>query len=151
MRSKSVWQLSSISRREALVRIALLPTLAMPTAALAELGRGLLQPRETIVSTDQTDDLPTMPGVRQRTLDGVNGISMRVLEAGYETPGRRAVLLLHGFPEIAYSWRKVMLPLAESGYHVIAPDQCGYGGTTGWDDRYDGEVASFRTRRTQTA
>jgi pimeloyl-ACP methyl ester carboxylesterase len=54
------------------------------------------------------------------------------------------VLLLHGFPELAYSWRKVMLPLAEAGFHVIAPDQRGYGGTTGWDADYDGDLASFR-------
>lgn len=44
-----------------------------------------------------------------------------------QTPGRPAVLLLHGFSELAYSWRHVMLPLAEAGYHVIAPDQRGYG------------------------
>jgi hypothetical protein len=37
----------------------------------------------------------------------------------------------------AYSWRKVMLPLAAAEYHVIAPDQRGYGRTTGWDDSYD--------------
>ena len=65
---------------------------------------------------------------------------MHVLEAGYE-PGRPCVLLLHGFPELAYSWRKVMLPLAAAGYHVIAPDQRGYGRTTGWDADYDGDLA----------
>ena len=65
-------------------------------------------------------------------------------EAGYEEADRPCVLLLHGFPELAYSWRKIMLPLAEAGYHVIAPDQRGYGLTTGWDDNYDGDVASFR-------
>jgi pimeloyl-ACP methyl ester carboxylesterase len=53
-------------------------------------------------------------------------------------------LLLHGFPELAYSWRKVMLPLAAAGYHVVAPDQRGYGRTSGWDGNYDGDVASFR-------
>jgi pimeloyl-ACP methyl ester carboxylesterase len=67
-----------------------------------------------------------------------------MLEAGYETPGRPAVLLLHGFPELAYSWRKVMLPLASAGYHVIAPDQRGYGRTTGWDDTYDADPDPFR-------
>ena len=63
--------------------------------------------------------------------------------AGYETPGRPAVLLLHGFPELAYSWRKVMPPLAAAGYHVIAPDQRGYGRTIGWDDfiRRSGSVS----------
>ena len=58
---------------------------------------------------------------------------MHVLEAGFETNGRPCVLLLHGFPELAYSWRKVMPALAAAGYHVIAPDQRGYGRTTGWD------------------
>jgi pimeloyl-ACP methyl ester carboxylesterase len=54
------------------------------------------------------------------------------------------VLLLHGFPELAYSWRKVMLPLAAAGYHVIAPDQRGYGRTTGWDGSYDADPDPFR-------
>ena len=69
---------------------------------------------------------------------------MHVLEAGFETKGRPCVLLLHGFPELAFSWRKVMPGLAEAGYHVIAPDQRGYGRTTGWDGDYDGDLNSFR-------
>ena len=84
------------------------------------------------------------PGIRSRVVNNINGLAMHVLEAGYETKGRRCVLLLHGFPELAYSWRKVMLPLASAGYHVVAPDQRGYGRTTGWDDAYDGDVDSFR-------
>ena len=51
------------------------------------------------------------------------------------------MLLLHGFPELAYSWRKVMPALAAAGYHVIAPDQRGYGRTTGWDAGYDGDLS----------
>jgi pimeloyl-ACP methyl ester carboxylesterase len=69
---------------------------------------------------------------------------MHVLEAGFEGAERPCVLLLHGFPELAYSWRKVMLPLAAAGFHVVAPDQRGYGRTTGWDPNYDGDLASFR-------
>jgi pimeloyl-ACP methyl ester carboxylesterase len=69
---------------------------------------------------------------------------MHVLEAGFETRGRPCLLLLHGFPELAFSWRKVMPALAEAGYHVIAPDQRGYGRTTGWDAKYDGALHSFR-------
>jgi pimeloyl-ACP methyl ester carboxylesterase len=84
------------------------------------------------------------PGVRSRFVHRVNGLSMHVLEAGYETGGRPCLLLLHGFPELAYSWRKVMTPLAEAGFHVIAPDQRGYGRTVGWDGSYDGDLASFR-------
>jgi pimeloyl-ACP methyl ester carboxylesterase len=52
--------------------------------------------------------------------------------------------LLHGFPELAFSWRKIMPSIAATGYHVVAPDVRGCGRTTGWDDRYDGAVASFR-------
>ncbi|HEY5637727.1 MAG TPA: alpha/beta fold hydrolase [Burkholderiales bacterium] len=69
---------------------------------------------------------------------------MHVLEAGFESPGRPCVLLLHGFPELAYSWRKLMLPLAEAGYHVVAPDQRGYGRTTGWRAGYDDPLHPFR-------
>ena len=54
------------------------------------------------------------------------------------------LLLLHGFPEIAFSWRKVMPALAAAGFHVVAPDQRGYGRTTGWDAAYDGDLGSFR-------
>src|SRR5206468_3417512 len=85
------------------------------------------------------------PGIRSRAVANVNGMVVHMLEAGFETPGRPAVLLLHGFPELAYSWRKVMLPLAQAGYHVIAPDQRGYGRTTGWDDSYDADPDPFRT------
>jgi len=83
-------------------------------------------------------------GVRSRFVEGVNGLTMHVLEAGFDPPGRPGVLLLHGFPELAYSWRRVLPALAAAGYHVIAPDQRGYGRTTGWDADYDGDLRSFR-------
>jgi pimeloyl-ACP methyl ester carboxylesterase len=54
-----------------------------------------------------------------------NGIRMHIAEAG-QGP---LVLLLHGFPELWYSWRHQLIALAEAGYHVIAPDQRGYGQT----------------------
>lgn len=83
------------------------------------------------------------PGIRSRFVETVTGLRMHVLEAGYEGTRRPALLLLHGFPELAYSWRKVMLPLAEAGYHVVAPDQRGYGRTTGWSDAYDQDLRPF--------
>jgi pimeloyl-ACP methyl ester carboxylesterase len=89
-------------------------------------------------------DIPLPPGIRSRFVDDTNGLRMHVLEAGFETSGRPCVLLLHGFPELSFSWRKVMPDLAEAGYHVIAPDQRGYGRTTGWDVNYDGDLESFR-------
>jgi pimeloyl-ACP methyl ester carboxylesterase len=54
------------------------------------------------------------------------------------------LLLLHGFPELAYSWRKVMPALAAAGYRVIAPDQRGYGRTTGWPDGYDVDLLPYQ-------
>ena len=89
-------------------------------------------------------DIPLPPAIRSRFVDDINGLRMHVLEAGFETKGRPCLLLLHGFPELAFSWRKVMPALAAAGYHVIAPDQRGYGRTTGWDSSYDGDLAAFR-------
>jgi pimeloyl-ACP methyl ester carboxylesterase len=83
-------------------------------------------------------------GIRSRFVNNINGLRMHVLEAGYEAKGRPAVLLLHGFPELAYSWRKVILPLSAAGFHVIAPDLRGYGRTTGWSADYDTDLAPFR-------
>ena len=98
----------------------------------------------TTTTTTSLPDIPLPPGIRSRYVENINGLRMHVLEAGFETRGRPCVLLLHGFPELAYSWRKVMPALAEAGYHVIAPDQRGYGRTTGWDASFDGDLHSFR-------
>jgi pimeloyl-ACP methyl ester carboxylesterase len=83
------------------------------------------------------------PGIRSRFIANNNGLTTHLLEAGWEDDGRPCILLLHGFPELAYSWRKIMGPLAAAGYHVVAPDQRGYGRTTGWDGTYDGDLGSF--------
>ena len=56
-----------------------------------------------------------------------NGVRLRVTEAG--EPGAPVVVLLHGFPELAFTWRHQIGALADAGYHVLAPDQRGYGGS----------------------
>src|ERR1700709_2439799 len=94
--------------------------------------------------TTNLPDIPLPSGIRSRFVDDINGLRMQVLEAGFETRGRPCVLLLHGFPELAYSWRKVMPALAAAGYHAIAPDQRGYGRTTGWSKDFDADLSSFR-------
>jgi pimeloyl-ACP methyl ester carboxylesterase len=81
-------------------------------------------------------------GLRSRFVNGINGLRVHILEAGAR--GRPLVLLLHGFPELAYSWRKIMPPLAAAGFHVVAPDQRGYGRTTGWNADYDADLMPFR-------
>jgi pimeloyl-ACP methyl ester carboxylesterase len=85
------------------------------------------------------------PGIRSRFVNNINGLRMHVLEAGFEVPGRPGIVLLHGFPELAYSWRKVMVPIASAGFHVIAPDLRGYGRTTGTNVQYDEDLGPFRT------
>jgi len=86
----------------------------------------------------------TLPkGVRSRMIQGVNGLDVHILEAGYESPGRPLALLLHGFPDLAYGWRHVLPILADAGYHVVAPDQRGFGRTTGWASDYDAPLEPF--------
>ena len=90
-----------------------------------------------------TDVLPR--GIRSRFVNNVNGIRIHVLEAGFEGGPRPAVVMVHGFPELAYSWRKVMPAIAAEGYHVFAPDLRGYGRTSGTDVQFDDDLSPFRT------
>jgi pimeloyl-ACP methyl ester carboxylesterase len=62
-----------------------------------------------------------------------NGLDMAVYEQGTGSP----VVLLHGFPELAYSWRHQLPVLAGAGFRAIAPDQRGYGFTTAPEDVAD--------------
>ena len=131
----------TVSRRDFLVTTS---AAAIGGVTLAQGATQAAQLRADIESLPPYGNSTIPPGIRSRRVAGVNGLTVHMLEAGYETAGRPAVLLLHGFPELAYSWRKVMLPLAAAGYHVIAPDQRGYGRTTGWDGSYDGDPDPFR-------
>lgn len=65
--------------------------------------------------------------VRTRSI-AVNDVTLQVTEAG--EAGAPVVVLLHGFPELAHTWRHQIPALAAAGYHVLAPDQRGYGGST---------------------
>ena len=64
--------------------------------------------------------MPTEP--TQRTI-ATNGVELNVVEAGSGVP----VVLCHGWPELSFSWRHQVPALAGAGYHVLAPDQRGYG------------------------
>jgi pimeloyl-ACP methyl ester carboxylesterase len=57
-----------------------------------------------------------------------NGVRLRIVEAGDR--GAPVVVLAHGFPELAYSWRHQIPALADAGYHLLVPDQRGYGGSS---------------------
>ena len=66
-----------------------------------------------------------------------NGIRLFCLESG--PPDGPLVLLLHGFPEIAYSWRHQLGPIGRAGFHVVAPDLPGFGRSDKPDVGYDCE------------
>lgn len=70
-----------------------------------------------------------MPPFADRVVT-TNGIRMAVRDQGRGP----AVVLCHGFPELAYSWRHQVPALAAAGFRVLAPDQRGYGGTDRPDD-----------------
>jgi pimeloyl-ACP methyl ester carboxylesterase len=69
-----------------------------------------------------------MVDLPEPTLIKTNGIDMAVYEAGPKDG--LPVVMCHGFPELAYSWRHQIPALAAAGFRAIAPDQRGYGLTS---------------------
>jgi pimeloyl-ACP methyl ester carboxylesterase len=67
-----------------------------------------------------------------------NGIRIAVYTAGQK--GKPAVVLSHGWPELAFSWRHQLKPLADAGFHILAPDQRGYGLTSAPDKVEDYDI-----------
>ena len=59
----------------------------------------------------------------------VNGITLEVFEAGAKNAGN-PIVLCHGWPEHAYSWRHQIPALVDAGYHVIVPNQRGFGNSS---------------------
>jgi pimeloyl-ACP methyl ester carboxylesterase len=121
-----------------LTALAALSTSSIP--GLASRGSARTRPRNE--SVDYGKDTLS-PGIRSRRVDNNNGVTMHVLEAGFERPGKPCVVLLHGFPELAYSWRNQLLPLAAAGYHVIAPDLRGYGRSTNSPVQYHDDLFPY--------
>ena len=87
------------------------------------------------------DTLP--PGIRSRYVKNNNGVKMHILEAGFEEERRPSVVFLHGFPELAYTWRNQLLPVANAGFHVIAPDLRGYGRSVTVPVTYEDDVLPY--------
>jgi pimeloyl-ACP methyl ester carboxylesterase len=82
-----------------------------------------------IARTIEGDVVSTATEFPQATLIAVNGVELEVFEAGREHAGN-PIVLCHGWPEHAYSWRHQMPALAAAGYHVIVPNQRGYGNSS---------------------
>jgi pimeloyl-ACP methyl ester carboxylesterase len=92
-------------------------------------------------STSASASLPSLPlpeGVNSSHVDTTTtcGLLFHILSSGFDPSNQKPlILLVHGAPELAFTWRHIIAPLAQKGYHVVAPDQRGYGRTTGWDTR----------------
>ncbi|CAA7264304.1 unnamed protein product [Cyclocybe aegerita] len=101
----------------------------------------------------RTNTMPGLPDSVKSRFITVNDLNMHILEAypPNADPSSKPPLLvlLHGFPELAYSWRKVIEPLTKAGYAVVAPDQRGYGQTREQTRKegkitYEEDLAPFR-------
>ncbi|CAJ2503439.1 Uu.00g108330.m01.CDS01 [Anthostomella pinea] len=98
------------------------------------------------MGTDSTSAMEALPpmslpnGVDDDYVDcrASCGLNWHILKAG--KAGMPLVLFCHGYPELAYSWRKVLPQIADAGYYCVAMDQRGYGRTTGWPRRGFHEV-----------
>ena len=138
--------MDTMTRRQVLGSLA-----ALAPAALVPVSRAGAQPPAAPRNAAEPLPAAVLPrGIRARFVNNVNGIRMHVLEAGFDGARRPTVLLVHGFPELAYSWRKVMLPIAAAGYHVIAPDLRGYGRSGGTEVAFDDDLSPWRTQNEVT-
>jgi pimeloyl-ACP methyl ester carboxylesterase len=75
------------------------------------------------------------------------GLNVHYLEASKDRKSiikKPTALLLHGFPELSFSWRKIMPILANEGFRVIAPDLRGYGLTSGGTKEYNADISEYR-------
>src|SRR5690242_2382041 len=129
-----------LSRRELLARASLLGAVTVTAAARA---RAEVTSQSVYANVGPYGGNTLPAGVRVRLVPNVNGLTVNMLEAG--TQGRPLVLLLHGFPNLGYSWRKVMPAFADGGYYVVAPDCRGFGRTVGWDRSFDADPTPLLT------
>ena len=77
------------------------------------------------------------PIISSNKIDISTGLNVHYLEASKNNNNQSIALLLHGFPELSFSWRKIIPILANEGFRVIAPDMRGYGLTSGGTKKYD--------------
>lgn len=148
-RSIAQFECEGINRRQLLQRASALFVYSAAASSMGATpegeGRSAAQKAAEVAwNRDVEYGQETLPvGVRSRSIDNNNGVTMHVLEAGFEVPGRRCVVLLHGFPELAYTWRHQFLPLAAAGFHVIAPDLRGYGRSVAKPVAFDDDLLPY--------
>lgn len=83
----------------------------------------------TPIRTNEESTVLNTTQFPEPTIIPVNGVELEVFEDGRENAGN-PIVLCHGWPELAWSWRYQVPALAAAGYHVIAPNQRGYGNSS---------------------
>ena len=82
--------------------------------------------------------------IKSNFVDIGTGLKVHYLECNSKIKKDAPIaLLLHGFPEISFSWRKIFPLLSKEGFRVIAIDQRGYGKTTGGSKKYEDDMNYF--------
>ncbi|KAG7530973.1 hypothetical protein FFLO_04644 [Filobasidium floriforme] len=93
---------------------------------------------------------PGLPGVERRYAQ-VNGLKYHYLFSQKSDSYKDTIVLVHGFPDLSYGWRKVIPYLSEKGYRVIAVDTIGYGGTDApLDEDISKEVEFYTAKQNAT-
>lgn len=92
----------------------------------------------------QCQKIKNYKDLKSEFITSINGLKVQHFSTGAKDAP--LILLLHGFPELAYSWRHLMESLASLGYRVIAPDKRGYGKTTGHSSGYNTDLKEFGMR-----
>ena len=82
-------------------------------------------------------------GIKSKVINDINGLDIHYLESGENKENSELIVLLHGFPELSFSWRKILPVLSDNGYHVVAPDQRGFGSTIGADLTFTDNLSDF--------
>ena len=97
----------------------------------------------TAIQLTKYGEVPLPEGIVSRKISNNNGLDMHILVSRPDEQKRPLIILAHGFPELAYSWRHILPAIASLGYVVVAPDQRGYGQTTGWSNRFEDSIEPF--------
>ena len=84
------------------------------------------------------------PIIKSHNVEISNGLNVHYLEADSNKSQKPTALLLHGFPELGFSWRKIIPFLADEGFRVIAPDMRGYGQTLGGEKEFNADISEYR-------
>ena len=84
------------------------------------------------------------PIIKSHNVEISNGLNVHYLEADSNKSQKPTALLLHGFPELSFSWRKIIPFLAAEGFRVIAPDMRGYGQTLGGGKEFHADISEYR-------